>query len=203
MKHPEVLLFDLGGVIVPWVGTQAMSALTGRDPNELMPALAAQPIFAAHEIGQCGDLIFAEFMIEFLKLDIGPDAFISLWNSWVLAPYSGTSEALKTLRSTHQLACLSNTNAPHWNHLKGLIDLDEHLDFAYASHLIGVSKPDPESFQIPLRGMGVNPSCVWYFDDTEINVHAARDAGMTAFHVDRNVGVLPKLMELGILADKL
>ena len=199
MIKPDVLLFDLGGVIVPWVGTQAMSELTGRDPAELMPSLAAQPIFAAHEIGQCDDRIFAEFMVGFLNIDHKPEEFIPLWNSWVLPPYSGTSDALDKLKSKHQLACLSNTNAPHWAHLKGLIDLDEHLDHAFASHLIGVSKPDPESFQIPLREMGVDPSKVWYFDDTEINVQAARNAGMTAYHVDRAVGVLPTLEALNLI----
>ncbi len=199
MNRPDILLFDLGGVIVPWVGTQAMSDLSNREPGELMASLAAEPIFAAHETGQCDDLTFARFMIHFLGIDHTPDSFIPLWNSWVLAPYSGTENALRTLQQSYTLGCLSNTNAPHWEHLKALIDLDDYLDYSFASHLINVSKPDPKSFRIALESMNAKPETVWYFDDTEINVTAAKNAGMTAFHVDRAVGVIPMLKSLELI----
>ena len=47
--------------------------------------------------------------------------------------------------------------------------------------------------------MDVNPSDIWFFDDTQANVDAANVVGMTAFHVDRTVGVIPLLKELELL----
>jgi len=43
-------------------------------------------------------------------------------------------------------------------------------------------------------------SDIWFFDDTEVNVEAAKQIGMSAFHVDRNLGVVPVLKELGLLS---
>jgi len=47
--------------------------------------------------------------------------------------------------------------------------------------------------------MGVNPSDIWFFDDTQANIDAATSLGMTAFHVNRQVGVIPLLKELNLL----
>ncbi|MFG1999489.1 HAD family hydrolase [Spirillospora sp. NPDC048911] len=45
---------------------------------------------------------------------------------------------------------------------------------------IGVAKPDPRAYEICAERMGVAPADVIFFDDSERNVVAAREAGMTA-----------------------
>ena len=40
---------------------------------------------------------------------------------------------------------------------------------------------------------------VWFFDDTLVNIDAAKAIGIHAFHVDRNEGVLPVLNKLKLL----
>jgi putative hydrolase of the HAD superfamily len=45
---------------------------------------------------------------------------------------------------------------------------------------IGVAKPDPRAYEICAEQLGVGPRDVLFFDDTERNVVAAREAGMTA-----------------------
>ncbi|MFI0409678.1 HAD family hydrolase [Actinomadura sp. 3N508] len=45
---------------------------------------------------------------------------------------------------------------------------------------IGVAKPDPRAYEICAARLGVRPSDVLFFDDTERNVIAARKAGMQA-----------------------
>ena len=47
--------------------------------------------------------------------------------------------------------------------------------------------------------MGVRPSNIWFFDDTLINVEAAKTIGMEAFHVNRNLGVIPTLQALQLI----
>ena len=46
--------------------------------------------------------------------------------------------------------------------------------------------------------MNCNIEDMWFFDDTLANIDGARAVGLTAFHVDRKVGVLPLLKELGL-----
>jgi putative hydrolase of the HAD superfamily len=45
---------------------------------------------------------------------------------------------------------------------------------------IGVAKPDPRAYRICADQLGADPRDVFFFDDTERNVLAAREAGMTA-----------------------
>jgi len=104
----------------------------------------------------------------------------SLWNSWVQESYDGTKDMLSALRKD--------------------FDVNAYFDDSFASHLINAAKPALESYLIPIQDMGVNPSDIWFFDDTLINVEAAKDVGMRAFHVDRTVGVIPTLTEFGLFS---
>ncbi|WP_026942126.1 HAD family hydrolase [Hellea balneolensis] len=199
MQKPKVLLFDLGGVIVRWVGLDALALLTGLEREEVIERFATSDVFKAYEIGTCSDDEFADELITRFNLDTPREAAKSLWNSWVQECYSHTKETLEALRPHYILACLSNTNALHWEHLKTHIDVNLYFDHSYASHLINSAKPDPQSYMIPLKDMDVSAEHVWFFDDTVENVQAAESVGLTSFHVDRNVGVVPKLKELDLI----
>lgn len=187
------LLFDLGGVIVPWVGIESLMERQGVSRETIVEILAQSEIFKDYEAGLCDDLTFTTEMVELFNMDMRPEAFAALWNRWVRPPFPNTLETLKTLRQNYTIACLSNTNALHWAHLNGMVQLEDVFDYSFASHLIGVAKPAPRSFQIPLEEMGVPASQVLYFDDTMLNVEAARKQGLETYHVDRHKGVLPIL----------
>ena len=48
--------------------------------------------------------------------------------------------------------------------------------------------------------MGCAIEDVWFFDDTLANIEGARHVGLTAFHVNREVGVIPILENLQLLS---
>lgn len=198
MNAPRVLLFDLGGVIVRWTGIEALMRLSSLSRDAVIAKFSSSKILSDYEIGQCTDDAFAAEMIRVFSLDMDIETFKPLWNIWVGAPYYGVKEALHSLRRYYTLACLSNTNALHWGWLPKHINVDQFFHYSFPSHLMHAAKPNPESYAIPLREMGVEASDVWFFDDTEANVEAAKDAGMTAYHIDRAVGVVPTLVRLGL-----
>jgi len=200
MQRPKVLLFDLGGVIVRWVGLDELAKVTGLTRDSVIDRFAASQVFNDYEVGERSDDVFADELIALFKLDIPREKAKSLWNSWVQDCYLGTKDALRILRNDYTVACLSNTNALHWEHLKTHIYVDQFFDHSYASHLINAAKPAPKSYHFPLEDMSVDAQDVWFFDDTLGNVQAAEAVGIKAFHVDRNVGVVPKLKELGLLS---
>lgn len=201
MSAPQrkTLLFDLGGVIVPWVGMIELSKLTGRPEAELLQAAADMPIFSAYEVGNCSTEAFLEQAPQLFGLNLPKDEFAVLWNDWVRPPYDGTRSALLSLKPGYHLACLSNTNASHWDYLAQTHHIIDVFDKAYASHEIKAAKPHRAAWDIALENMGVSPDNVLFFDDTLANVEAAQNLGIESFHVDRNVGVLPLLRRLGIL----
>ncbi len=193
---PLTLLFDLGGVIVPWVGLDALATLNDIPREEVVERFAASVISSAFERGQASE---AAFIAEFQQMFDLPDTDIAaLWNSWVHPPYPGVLEALADLKTQFTTACLSNTNSLHWTHLNKIFSLDETFHFAFASHLIHEAKPDASCYLKALDLMNCAAEDVWFFDDTEANIAAAQTLGLKAFHVDRSVGVLPLLQDLGL-----
>ncbi len=201
LNQPKVLLFDLGGVIVPWVGIIELSRLTGQSEAEILAIAADMPIFSAYEIGDCTTAEFLEHAPKPFGLDVSQKDFAALWNKWVRPPYPGTREALLDLKVNYHLACLSNTNQSHWDYVTAQHNILDVFDHAYASHLIKAAKPHPSAWEIVLEDMSVNSKDVWFFDDTQANIQAAQKLGIKSFIVNRDIGVLPLLRELGLLTN--
>jgi len=193
MTKKTTLLFDLGGVIVPWVGIEALMQKADLGRGSIIKMLAESDIFNAYETGQCGDEEFASEMIALFDYDLTHSEFYALWNSWVKPPFQNTLATLEKLKETYTLACLSNTNALHWAHLETMFPLNTVFDFSFASHLIHVAKPDPQSYLLPLEIMKVDPENVVFFDDTLENIESSRAIGITSHLIDRTKGVLSTL----------
>lgn len=194
---PKILLFDLGGVIVPWVGMEALAAHNNIPRAEVSDRFDASETFRAFERGHATE---ADFIAELPRMFDLPDTDIAaLWNSWVHAPYPGTLDALANLKTRFTTACLSNTNPLHWTHLNKMFSTEKTFHHAFASHEIQEAKPDATSYLKPIEMMNCAAEDVWFFDDTEANIEGARAVGLTTFHVDRSVGVLPLLKELNLL----
>ena len=195
-NKPKLLLFDLGGVIVPWIGFEALAETTGLTRDDIAEKFEQSDVFSAYECGRVEDDVF----LKELKavFDLESDDLASLWNSWVLPPFPGVLDTLRNLKSEFTIACLSNTNALHWTHLNKMFNTDAVFHHAFASHLIQSAKPDAQSYNIVLETIGVDAQDVWFFEDTTVNVKAARTLGMTVHQIDRRFGVLPVLRKLSL-----
>lgn len=196
----DVLLFDLGGVVVPWVGIDAIADQVGHSPAVIRDRFESSDILHGHQIGTVDDETFlAELKTQFdLKADIAQLAVD--WNSWVHPPFPGVIEAIQSLQGRYRTACLSNTNALHWSHLHQLFDVQAVFEPALASHDMQLAKPDPEIFKATVERIGVPASHILFFDDTMDNVRMARQMGLQAEPVESGRGVLPVLKRLGFVS---
>lgn len=199
MRKPKVLLFDLGGVIVPWVGIIELSRLTGLSEADIIAKGFNSETAQAYEVGDCTTELFLEELNQSLNLGFEPSHLKTLWNGWVQPPYKNTRNVLLGLKADYKIACLSNTNESHWEYLKSIHHILDVFDHAFASHIIKAAKPDPRAWQICLEQMEAEPQDVWFFDDTLGNVKAAQALGIDSYHIDRNVGVIPTLSDLHLL----
>lgn len=195
---PKALLFDLGGVVVPWVGMEWLAEYNHLTRAEVSDRFDGSKIFCAFERGHASP---EDFTTELGRLFDLPETNIpALWNSWVKPPFPGVLDALADLKTRFTTACLSNTNELHWAHLNAMFSTSETFHFDFASHEIHEAKPDAASYLLPLKRMGVSAQDVWFFEDTSANVKAARALGIKTFQIDRAVGVLPTLQELGLIS---
>jgi len=60
-------------------------------------------------------------------------------------------------------------------------------------------KPDLEVFEYVIRDLDVPPERIAFFDDTSVNVEAARQVGIIAYEVDGIAELESQLQLLGVL----
>ncbi|WP_020628579.1 HAD family hydrolase [Saccharomonospora halophila] len=95
-----------------------------------------------------------------------------------LAP--GTPDLLAALeRDGHRLALLSNAPAAFAAHTRRQPWLRRFSEVLFSAET-GVAKPDPEIFDLLLDRLGADGGECLFVDDREVNVHAARTAGLNA-----------------------
>jgi len=182
MTHPRVLLFDLGGVLVESAGLRELPRLLDQPvpAAELRARWIASPAVLRFETGACQpDEFAAEFLAEW-GLGLDPAQFLVHFRAWVAGPYPGIPQLLSVLRSRYMLACLSNTNAVHWEKVLGMDGLVQAFDRCFVSHELGVMKPSPAIYAHVVRELGCAAGEIAFFDDGQDNIDAAAEAGMSA-----------------------
>lgn len=88
-------------------------------------------------------------------------------------------DLIKQLKGRSRVVCGTNTLGPHYDYhvSRGHYDI---FDAVFASHKIGLSKPNPEFYGYILRSEGVIPQNAFFVDDTEVNVLSAERMGINA-----------------------
>ena len=197
----EVLLFDLGGVLVEFSGVRDMARLlpVGTSESDILERWSRCPHTAAFGLGQLSRQDFGERFVRDWGIDLAPERFLEEFRSWSKCLLPGAAELLASLRSRFRLAALSNSNELHWernSHDLGVTDL---FEVAISSHQVGLSKPDPRIYLAALDLLGVSPDRVMFFDDAHENVVAAAELGVRAFQVDGVQGVRERLIREHLL----
>jgi glucose-1-phosphatase len=196
---PELLLFDLGGVLVDFSGPRDLPAFmrTPAPPAHILKRWAGCPHTTAYEGGKISAQEWAERFVHDWDLDLTPDKFLAEFCSWSKGFFPGARELLTELRLRYRLAALSNSNALHWKRNEEL-GISQEFEFAVGSHEVGLCKPDPALFQAVLERAGVPAAAVVFFDDLPSNVAGAASCGIRAFRVEGVAGVKECLAREGL-----
>jgi len=196
-----VLLFDLGGVLVDFAGFAELPRLL-REPlpsAEVKRRWISCPAVSEFERGGSTAQQFAAAFAAEWPLNIAPEAFLVEFEGWLRGFYPGATDLLDALRGRYRLACFSNSNPLHWHRNQSLLGIGAHFDHAYASHQMGVLKPQSEAFERVIADLAVSPERIAFFDDTPVNVEAAAALGIRAFPVAGLAALRSALSEAGIL----
>ena len=182
-RPPEinVVLFDLGGVLIRLGGMGDMAMLADEDDeDEIWRRWLSCPWVRRYEMGHCDEGDFARGMVETWSMPATPDEFLDAFISWPKGLLPGARELVADLHGRTRLACLSNTNRAHCERFEDQFGLMTLFDEQYLSYEMGLVKPDREAFDHTIAGLGCDASRVLFLDDNQINVDGARAAGLTA-----------------------
>jgi glucose-1-phosphatase len=201
----RIVVFDLGGVIVricrSWrEGCLAAGVAYRPEWDEPGRRARRQELTRDHQEGRIGcEEHFAALagvsggLYSAREID-------RVHGAWMFDEYAGVGELIEGIkRAGVETGVLSNTNESHWRRLSPgrggggpEFPTVTRIGHRYASHLMGMSKPDVKiyrefaartGFRAGVPGSGEGSEIV-FFDDLAENVQGACDAGWLAFQVD-------------------
>ena len=184
----EVVLFDLGGVLVDIGGIGDLAVFAGESSeDELWRRWLECPWVRSFERGHCDADAFSRGMVDSWSMSVDPEVFLETFASWPRGLLPGAGELVRSISSSIRVGCLSNTNAlhaeRHWAEF-GIADLFEDR---FLSHEIGLLKPDLAAFEYVVEALGCPAERILFLDDNQINVDGARAAGLRS---ERTRGVV-------------
>lgn len=197
----DVILFDLGGVLVELAGVEKMLEWSKElgSTDELWRRWLGSDAVRAFETGRIGTEEFAQRLVGEFGVPVPPAEFLQAFDGWPRALFPGAKYLLAELAPHHRLASVSNTNELHWARFTNEWTLDQSFHHNFPSHHVGRLKPDADYFEHVLDAMGAPASRVLFVDDNAINVAAAAQLGMVTRRVVGVAGARAAMHELGLL----
>src|ERR1700753_2924272 len=112
----DLVLFDLGGVLIRPGGVASMRALAGIDSDEaLWERWLACRWVQRFEAGSCSPEEFADGVVGDWGLSLEPAAVLGGCGRWPEPPFDGALELVDEVRATVPTGFLSNMNSFQWS----------------------------------------------------------------------------------------
>ncbi len=190
-RPPKLVCFDLGGVLIRicsgWPEVlRRMNVTVDVDIEQAIRDEAGDPLVHDYETGRIDTDEFCRRLAGAFRVE--PHVVLRAIDTWLLGPYGDIGRVIDRLHAMHiATACLSNTNARHWSHMTGEghagLPLDR-LTWRFASHQVGMMKPDARVYRHVERESGIEPTAILFFDDREENLAPAAARGWRTHRID-------------------
>jgi HAD superfamily hydrolase (TIGR01509 family) len=187
----DVILFDLGGVLIELTGVPIMLTWTRWrfTEKQLWDRWLSSPAVRKFERGRSTPEQFGGAMVAEFELAVSTETFLDEFLYWPRGTYPGTRALLRKLSNAHTLASLSNISEMHWERICTEMDLAPYFSSNFPSFKTGYVKPDRDAFINAIEALDCRPERVLFMDDNAANVETARTLGMAAFTVAGLTGV--------------
>ncbi|MBR7889024.1 HAD family phosphatase [Marinomonas sp. A79] len=181
----RVVVFDLGNVLVDLGDVCKMHAMlnTQGEESEVWLKWLRSPTVAAFDAGKISFDAFAEGLLAEVGSSTDKEVFKKTFQAWPRGLFDGALDLVCSVKPECHRAILSNTNAAHWPRLMGEMGLAGHFHHYFASHQVGLVKPDSAIYQHVLDQLQVEAGEILFIDDNQVNIDAAVAIGMKAFRV--------------------
>jgi putative hydrolase of the HAD superfamily len=196
----EMVVFDLGGVLLQMQGVPVMRRLTGiSSDEELWSRWLTCTWVRRFESGSCSADSFAQGVVDDWRLPISPTAFLEEFRSWPTGPLPGAESLVREAMARVPVACFSNINALHWNDHLMEWPLVRLFEARFLSFEIGSLKPDLQAFDHLARAISPSPDRVLFLDDNIANIDGALASGFSAVRVSGVAEARQALVAAGVL----
>jgi putative hydrolase of the HAD superfamily len=182
----EAVITDFGGVLTAPLFTAFARAHEelGIPLEALAPAMArgGRDKLQALERGEIPEREFMTALEAGLSDELGRPVSLDGYGQRLFAaldPNPAMFDYFRALRDRGlRLAILTN-NVREWEPIwRGMLPVDEVFELVVDSAFVGMRKPDARIYALTLERLGLPAEACAFLDDLEVNVDAARAAGM-------------------------
>ncbi len=186
----EVILYDLGNVILPFNHFQIAEKLSRfsqrkefQDPPKMFSYLFdfEKGAVNGYEVGKVSSLEFFQSLREFFQLSLSFENFIPIWNE-IFIEDQEVSRIILSQKGRWKLGLLSNTNPLHFDYVLAKFSIIRVFDRWILSHEVGFKKPAVEIFQKAVQWASVEPRKILFIDDMKKHVEVAVSLGIQGIH---------------------
>lgn len=175
----RAVCFDLGGVLVNICHTWGETL--SEDHNFDARPLGEYRRFHEYQNGAIRSEEYLEGLAGFLN--VSSETARNAHQRILKRPFPSAESLVQKFKQMGMICgVLSNTNALHWSELQNpsLYPYVRNMDVQIASHVIGISKPDPNAFKLFENKIGAFGKHILFFDDNLENIQVAQSIGWDA-----------------------
>lgn len=191
----DILLFDLGGVIIDLDRSRCVKALTDigvKGADELLGLYAQQGPFLLLETGEVSPAEFRDIIRKEIDGVVSDQQIDDAFNMFLVDLPVERLRLLRRLREKYKVYMLSNTNAIMFDSQidtffrQDGLTVNDYFDGLGLSYLAGCAKPEREIFDYLLKKFNMKSENVLFFDDSQKNLDAAAELGFKTYLVNPN-----------------
>ncbi|HUL31369.1 MAG TPA: HAD family phosphatase [Thermodesulfobacteriota bacterium] len=192
MSRPiiEVILYDLGNVILPFNHYQIAEKLSRfspkkefKDPQRIFCYLfdLQKGIINRFDAGEISSREFFQELRKDLGLSVSFNEFVPIWVD-IFSENVEVSQIIVSQKERWKLGLLSNTDPLHFDYILSTFPIMRAFDTWILSYEVGFKKPAVEIFQKAIGWASVEPKKILFIDDVEKHVEVATSLGMEGIH---------------------
>ena len=205
MPDVDVVLFDLGGVLIEWNPRHLYRKLFDGD-EAAMEAFLANVCTTAWNERQDAGRTFADGLRELLPRHADKreliEAFGSRFGEMIPGAIEGSVAVLAELkRRGVPVYGISNWSAETFPPQRERFEFLSWFDDLVISGAVGVIKPDPRIFRILLERNRIDPAAAVFIDDVAANAEAASRLGLHGIHFRSPEQLRRELAAVGLLPE--
>jgi len=197
----KAILFDLGKVLLDFnfeTGVQALHAACSISRDRLEEVLWDENWICRYERGEISTTEFHTYLRDTADLDLDLPGFCQTWSSVFLPGLLVSEDLLLALKRKYPLILVSNTNEVHIDFVRSNYRLLDYFDHQVLSYEVGSLKPDRKIFEYAIAVSGHEPEALFFTDDREENILAARQLGMHAHQFKTESQLVDALQHAGV-----